>query len=286
MDLLKSWLERQLPADAWNWLSGGADALGAGAADRDLYLAVSLVPRKLGKDDLDLTPDDLQAAEAARPGWRPAGWSVDQAGRLVLMLGASPDAAEFARRLEQLCITGDVRELIAFYQGLPLYPQPERYIARAGEGLRTNMKAVFEAVAHRNPYPGEHFTEGTWNQMVLKAIFVGSRLDPIQGLDARRNVELAETLVDYAHERWAASRVITPELWRMVGPFASEAIVADLQRPLSSDEPTERHAAALALHECPLASAGLLLDGAGDLKSDIDAGRISWETVCRDAPKP
>lgn len=286
LDLLKSWLQRQLPEDAWQWLADGAEALGIGAADRDLYLAVSLTPRKVGKADLQLTPDDFSAADTARPGWYPLNWSVDQAARLMLMLSASPDGAEFARRLEQLCITADVRELIAFYQGLPIFPDPERHVARAGEGLRTNMKAVFEAVAHRNPYPAEHLGEVAWNQMVLKAIFVGSTLHPIQQLDARRNEDLARTLVDYAHERWAASRAIAPELWRMVGPFADADMVADLGRPLASDLKVEQQAAALALSECPLAAAKELLNSAPALKSDIEAGRISWETVYRDAPKP
>ncbi len=36
-----------------------------------------------------------------------------------------------------------------------LYPDQPRYVLRAAEGVRTNMKAVFEAVAHRNPYPSE-----------------------------------------------------------------------------------------------------------------------------------
>ena len=284
--LMQRWLQRQLPAEAWNWVADGAAALGAGAADRDLDLAVSLAPRKVGKADLDLTPDDPAAAQAAREGWRPQGWSVDQAARLVLMLSASPEGAEFSRRLEQLCITGDVRELIAFYQGLPLYPEPERYIARAGEGLRTNMKAVFEAVAQGNPYPAEQLDQGAWNQMVLKAIFVGAALEPIQGLDDRRNEELARTVVDYAHERWAAGRAITPELWRLVGPFADAAMIEDLKRPLQSDLPVERQAAALALRDCPQAAAGALLAQTGGLKSDVEAGRVSWETVCRDAPKP
>ena len=72
-------------------------------------------------------------------------------------------------------------ELAAFYRGLPLYPDPPRYLARATEGLRTNMKNVFESIAHRNPYPSEQFPEAAWNQMVLKALFVGSALRPIVG---------------------------------------------------------------------------------------------------------
>lgn len=284
--LMQQWLQAQLSPDAWDWLSQTTIALENGGADRELYLAISLVPRKLGKAVLVLDADDLAAADAARGGWRPAGWSVDQAARMVLMLSATPDGEEFARRLEQLCNTADVRETIAFYQGLPLYPEPERYVARAGEGVRTNMKSVFEAVAHRNPYPSEYFSENAWNQMVLKAVFVGSALNPIQGLDARRNKDLAHKLIDYAHERWAASRTVAPELWRMIGPFADSSMMADLQRALASDVPAERGAAALALRECPHEDAEALLRTVPDINSNIELGRISWETVCRDALIP
>ena len=285
LELMQAWLQKQLSDEAFQWLADSAAAL-AGAADRDLYLAVSLVPRKVGKADLILSEADMKAADEARSGWRPMGWSVDQTARLVIMLAATPEGPEFARRLEQLCITADVRESIAFYQGLPLYPEGERYVARAGEGLRTNMKAVFEAVAHDNPYPVENFGENAWNQMVLKAIFIGSKLDPIQGLDGRRNRDLATTLIDYAHERQAASRTITPELWRMIGPFANDELIDDLGWPLGRELIVERQAAALALSESPHEKATAMLNSVPEIKSDIEAGRVSWETVCNDAPKP
>jgi hypothetical protein len=285
LELLNHWLQRQLTSEAWNWLSQTVDKLVSDAADRDLYLAVSLVPRKTGKSDLVLSADHFKAADTARTGWRPEGWTVDQAARLVLMLAASPEATEFDRRLEQLCVTADVHELVAFYQGLPLYPEPDRYVGRAAEGLRSNMKSVFESVAHGNPYPQEYFDQGTWNQMVLKAIFVGSTLDPIEGLDRRRNEDLAQTLIDYAHERWAANRVITPELWRMVGPYADAKIVDELRRPLESDLLVERQAAVLALRDSSYEEARALRKTASDIDSDIEAGHVTWKTVANNAPK-
>ena len=67
--------------------------------------------------------------------------------------------------------------------------------------------------------------------MVLKALFVGSELGPIAGLDDRANPELARILIDYARERWAAGRPVTPELWRPVMPFADDReIKAELDR--------------------------------------------------------
>ncbi len=122
------------------------------------------------------------------------------------------------------------------------------------EGLRTNMKAVFEAVAHNSPYPAEQFSENRWNQMVVKALFIGSTLYPIEGLERRWNPDLTRMLCDYAHERWAAGRTVSYELWRGVGPHADDAAIDDLARVLGSVAPNERHAAALALGKARIAT--------------------------------
>ncbi|HXF15665.1 MAG TPA: EboA domain-containing protein, partial [Burkholderiales bacterium] len=150
--LLKRWLESRLPAEGRAWLFGVAEKL-QGSSDADLYRSISLVTRKIGKADLLLNAEELQQASAARAGWDPSDWSLDQAARIYLLLVSASNGATFLRRLDQLCNTADVGELVAFYRGLPLYPDQPRYVLRAAEGIRTNMKAVFEAVAHRNPYP-------------------------------------------------------------------------------------------------------------------------------------
>ena len=196
-----------------------------------------------------------------------------------MLLAASADADVFVRRLDQLCATADVDELVAFYRGLPLYPDPPRLRLRAAEGLRTNMPVVFEAVAHRNPYPAEQLSEEAWNQMVLKALFVGSTLDPIVGLDARANARLARMLGDYAHERWAAGRPVSPELWRCVGPFASGPLLADLARVLESGAPPERAAAVLALRSAPDPQARVLLDRHAGLRDVVAARGVDWKSA-------
>ena len=147
-----------------------------------------------------------------------------------------------------------------------------------GEGLRSNIRAVFEAIAHENPYPREHFDEHRWNHMVLKALFVGSRLAPIDGLDARANPELARILHEYAHERWAAGRPVTPELWRCVGRFATgEMALADLARALGEGGAAAR-AAALALAASPAPGARGLLAGRAEAAA-IAAGALTWDTL-------
>ncbi len=58
-------------------------------------------------------------------------------------------------------------------------------------------------------------------------------------------------LCDYAHERWAAGRPVSPELWRCVGPHATGAMLQDLERVLKKGTEPERKAAALSLRGSP-----------------------------------
>ena len=280
--LIEQWLETRLPAEAGGWLETTAQALRAGS-DRDFYIAISLVARKIGKADLALTAAELAQAASARPGWDPGDWSLDQAARVYLLLAPGSDGPNFSRRLDQLCITADIGELVAFYSGLPLYPDQPRHVLRAAEGVRTNMKAVFQAVAHRNPYPAEQLPEAPWNQMVLKALFIGISLDPIVGLDRRSNPELARMLRDYAHERWSAGRPVSPELWRCVGPHATGAMLADLGRVLEKGTGPERAAAALALASSPDPEATGLLWAYPDLSIAVTENKVSWQAIANPA---
>jgi hypothetical protein len=276
-DLLIAWLRRQLEEPARQWLDGQLEKLGPSSLDRDLYVAIGTAPRRLRKDDLALSGSDLEQARATRADWDPSGLSVDEAARIVFLLNAGGDGERFAERFKQLCRTADVGELVAFYRGLPLYPSPELLEAQGAEAARTNMKGVFEALAHRNPYPRERFALNRWNHLVLKALFVGSALHPIQGLDERANPGLARMLCDYAHERWAAGRPVSPELWRCVGRFAAEAeALGDLQRVLASGSALERKAAALALVASPDPEARELLAAAPELAGAIERGELSW----------
>jgi hypothetical protein len=263
--------------DEEGWVAESLDRLAAGAPERELHIFLGLAPRRLGKADLVLTDADRSGAEAARPGWSPAGWSIDGAAR-VLGLLVHRRSRPFAEVFKDLRRTADAGELVALYCGLPIYPEPESLDFEVGEGLRSNIRAVFEAIAHDNPFPREYFDEHRWNHMVLKALFVGSRLAPIQGLDPRANPELARILHEYAHERWAADRPVTPELWRCAGPFATgEMALADLARALGDGGAAAR-AAALALAASPAPGAGDLLAGRTEAAA-IAAGALTWDTL-------
>ncbi len=277
--LLKQWLMEQLSPEQRDWLSGQLESLGGSPADTVLAMALGLVPRRLGAQALRLDDDQRAQARAALPGWTPERWSIIDAARILIVSGLPADDPPFAARLQSLCQTADPAELAAFYRGLSLYPAPRSLEPLVGEGLRSNMRQVFEAIVHDNPYPRTHLDTHRWNHMVLKALFIDCPLAPVQGLDERANEELARIMLDFAHERWAAGRVVPWEIWRCVGPFARGAALDDLDRALSGGTPIERRAAALALAASPDPQARGRLAAHPELARDIEAGRLDWNTV-------
>jgi hypothetical protein len=277
--LLDTWLSTRLSTDALAWLQDRGVAV-AGGDKRALFLAFGLTVRKTGKADLDLPPDEYADAACVRPGWSPRGWTVDQIARLWLVMKyPSTNSQAYMHTLDQLFATGEVGELVALYQGLPLFPHQAAFQLRCAEGIRTNIRAVFVAIAHHNPYPSEQLNEDQWNQLVLKCQFLGVPLNPVAGLDERANPKLAKMLVDYAHERWAAKRPVSPELWRCVGPFADDAMLADLEAVLRTSSELEQWAAALALRSCPHPKAEALWRSVPDVVDETtDVGR-SWSAL-------
>lgn len=278
--LLRGWLARRASPDVLGWLDQQARQVASGERPQSLGIAFGLVPRKVGKQDLDLDATEQDAGRAIRAGLDTTGWSLDQAARIFLVLASfKGDEAAFQAGIERVFSTAEIGEQIALLRGLPLFPAPLLFLARATEGVRSGMQPVFEAVAHRNPYPRDHFSDAQWNQMVVKTLFIGSRLAPVQGLDERRNADLAHMLVDYADERRAAGRSISPELWRCVAPFAEEKEIATLAAILRDGGDNESAGAALALAECRSPAAAAALASRPDLAAAIKDGRITWNTV-------
>ncbi|MGB5634666.1 MAG: EboA family metabolite traffic protein [Waterburya sp.] len=225
ISLLFKWLETRISTEGLIWLNQKTAEISNGALERIFFTSYSAVPRYLGKEKLDLSARELKTANELVPGWNPVNWTSDQVGRTLLLLSfPSVDAAKYVATLDKIMAAADVGEAIAFYQSLPLLPHPEKFQLRAAEGIRTNMTSVFNAVAHHNPYPAAYLDDLAWNQMVLKALFVGSPLHPIYGLERRNNQQLCQMLIDYACERLTANRTVSAELWELVMPFKPETV--------------------------------------------------------------
>lgn len=275
-----SWLETRLDKDAYGWIAEKSENLWKGNEDWEFFSSFSAIPRYIGKGDLELSDKEKKQAKKIRSGWKPEYWSIDQLGRTLIVLSiASREKNEFLELLEKIHQSSDLGEAEALYKSLPVMPYPDDLQAWAAEGIRSNMTSIFNAVSHRNPYPGDYFDDGAWNQMVLKALFVGSPLYLIQKIDERANRQLAEMLIDYAHERWAANRSVSPELWRTVGPFAEGRILEDIQKVLNHPEEIQKQAAALALFVSPSKEAQIMLNKHKGAKDLVEHKDITWNRI-------
>ena len=258
------------------WLEQHKEKLTQQYTDRAFYLAFGTAARA-SKNRLSLSEAQQQQAQQLRTGFQPAYWSVAQTVRAyLLLLLPDDDTAHVSRLLE----TAEVDEQVAIYAALPLLPRPEQWVALAINGLRTNITKVFDAIALHNPFPANHFPQDAWNQMVLKAVFMERPLYQIFGIDQRSNAPLARMLVDFAHERWAAGRAVTPELWRLATPYLDASHQSDLARVVHSGNAEEQAAGALACAQSkiPELESLLELDGARESVTDED---LTWDSIGR-----
>jgi hypothetical protein len=280
LKLADEWMSRKTDDRAIAWFRGAVHDVTHAATERALSVAIGLAPRRLGKADLSLNPTELAQAEALRPGLDPSDWSLDQLARVALMAAShAGDDAAFASRFDSFCATAEINELIALCRGLPVYPNAALIEPRAREAVRSGIKPVFEAVAHRNPYPRETFAEGAWNQMVVKAFFMGLTLWPIQGLDDRANPRLARMLVGLAQERWSAQRPVSAEVWRCVAPFADDEGAEALTHAWNAGNEKERLAVALALRTAPQIRTDLPGHEIANFQIRLASERMSWRDL-------
>lgn len=276
-DFLASLLLPRLPERGQMWLRAQLENI---STEKALYLAFSLAPRYTSKEPLQLMESELQQAQQLRTGFNPAHWTTDQAARTLLLLHApQQDATQYTALLDKVFGTADVSELAALYASLPLLPYPAAHAKRAAEGVRTAMTSVFDAIALRNPYPHDYLPQEAWNQLVLKAVFNARPLYQIYGLDDRRNEPLAHMLLDYAHERWAASRTLTPEVWRLVGPYLTSSMLPAVQRLLRSPEPLQAQAGLLALAASNLPEANKILRQLTEPNSAVTKHSFTWQHI-------
>lgn len=276
----REWIRLQLqtrmtPA-SFAWLAETAEKIASGAMDRVVFSSFGLAIRHAGKEPLRPTAPALVEAGSMVPGWNPQDWTCDQAARIFLLLSIPP-GPDCIRLLDQLYQTSDLGESQALLMALPLMPSPADHLPMAREGARSNVKMQFEAVALRNPYPAAYFDQGSWNQLVAKALFVDSPLKEIFGLDNRCNADLSRMLVDHVLERRAAGRSFDPQLWRCVGRFADGNGLAALAKSYAEDRMPGKRAAALALMANGQPAAVAILEGNPALASEARSGELTWE---------
>ena len=276
---LKTIISKQINEEELKWINQQEEILLNNYNQRSFYLAFSSAARFVRKSEQKLNEEQIAEAGRIRKGWQPEKWNLLQSVRTYfLLMLPEKEADEYLRQYKQLQETADIEEQVSLYAALPLLSFPEKMAARAAEGIRTNITDVFDAIALNNPYPADFLDTKAWNQMVLKAVFMQRPLYRIYGAEKRSNPELAEMLIDFAHERWAASRHVVPELWRFVGPYINNGYLQDIKRAVQGDD-AERKAALLACAESGVAEAQEIVNEYPAIKEDIEKGKLNWTTI-------
>ena len=248
LPVLSAMLERRISGEPADWLGGACSEIAAGASDVRFANLISLASRYAPRRSLAPEANELDAATQALAGWNPERWTLLEAFRVVLVL-SRPDLAQEsgAAALEEAFRYADEGELCALYRSLAHWPEAERFAWRAGEGCRTNIVPVFEAVACDTPYPSQHFDDLAWRQLAIKAVFIEAPLWRVYGLDERLSPELARMALDLVEERRSAGRAVPPQLWLCLGEHAGERGRAALEVELRESSSVARRAAVLAL---------------------------------------
>lgn len=262
--------------EVWTWLK---DRLGVNDP-AVLNAAFSLMPRKTGKGLLNLSNEQAAEIAVVKPGFSLSGWTIDRLGRVCLLIHLEPGEKDrYFRQIENLFMAAEVAELVALYSALPLLAWPEIWKMRCAEGVRSNIGSVLEAIMYDNSYPSTYLDDKAWNQLILKAFFTEKDVNRIIGLDERANSELAHTLSDYAHERWAAKRKINPQLWRLTARFMDEGLFNDMKRVFEEGDLQERKAAALTAYMSEYKPALEILNTYPELLRAIEKKELSWERL-------
>ncbi len=220
-------LRRSIDDAAAAWLDESLAAVAADpAAVRSRFPAAG---RKVGRGPLDpgAEPGDLFA------------WTLDDAAR-TLLLAATGDAA--AAEAPGLYRHGDAAERRGVLRALGEVPVGDAGIPIVEDALRTNdMRLVAAAMG---PYALARLDDDAVAQATLKCVFMGIPIDRIEGLADRATPEMARMLAGFVHERIAAGRDITADVWPFIDrhPPAGElaAIEAEVDSPV-----LERRTAAL-----------------------------------------
>lgn len=273
-------MTRQADEKSRVWLDQKLTQLTQQFSNQAFYLTFAAAPRFLGKNLLAIMPADFVKAEELCAGFSLENWTMDRAARVLFITHLPTESPEnHLVILDKLFQTAEINELVALYSALPLLPFPAQYVSRCAEGIRTNMTVVFEAIALNNPFPAAYLTENAWNQLFLKAIFTGRQIAKIQGVRQRANATLAQICTDYAHERWAAGRKVTPELWMPIGGFVNEMVLEDLKRLKESPNVLEQQALALICLESTQEIAKELLAQMPLLKEAAEKKAFSWKSI-------
>lgn len=247
-DFLDRVLASRLDERARAFAAKSTDELGVGVSSTRFGELLALASRHAGRVAIEWSADELERGRAVATDLDPERWTLLDALRVRLVLAlfglAGPSGEE---ALLAAFKYADEGETCALLRALPLVPAPQRFLWRATEGCRSNMRSVFEAAATDSPLPVRLFDDIAWRQAVVKALFVGAPLSRIKGLDTRLDAETARMALDYADERRSAGRTVPPTTWLLLGRVLDARAVHSLEAEIAAGPENGRAGAYLGL---------------------------------------
>jgi hypothetical protein len=191
------------------------------------------VGRRVGRRPLDPTadPDDVHE------------WTLDDAARTVLLVALDEDDVE--QEMRDLYRFGDAAERRAILRALPYLPLGETAVDLVDDAIRTNDTRLIAAAL--GPYATEHLDDAAYEQAVLKCVFVGVPITPLDGLPERVTPNGARMLAALVLERVAAGRDVAAEVWSVIDRYPPEAELRAIEAELDSPFEDRREAARRAL---------------------------------------
>ncbi len=275
--LLSIIIKQNIDIENYLWLQEKAGSVKLENNVEPLNLLFTVIPRKTGKKITNITADQKKQINSILPGFFIDDWPLHRLCRVwMLMHVNAAEKDNYCNKIESLFKNAEMNELADLYAALSVFAYSATWVKRCVEGIRSNIGPVLEAIMYNNPYPSKFLDEAAWNQLVLKAFFTDKIVNRIIGLDDRANPQLASTLIDYAHERWAAKRPVNIQLWRLVGKFIDETNFSDIQNLFASGDVNARKAAALTCSQSEYEPAKNLLNSATELKNEILENKLNW----------
>jgi hypothetical protein len=230
LEELAAALDGRARPEGLDWLREASAAVAADATA--LRSRFPMVGRKVGREPLDA---DADAADVH-------AWTIDDAARTLLLVAAG-SAVE--GELAELYRYGDAAERRGLLRALPFLPVEDRALGLVDDAIRTNDTRLIAAAL--GPYATEHLPDASYDQAVLKCVFVGVPITGLDGIPERVTPDGARMLGAFVHERVAAGRDVPAEVWIVVDRYPPVEEIAAIERELESEFDDRRAAAERAL---------------------------------------
>ena len=245
-------------------------------SDQEFFISFALVNKKIPRDLVQPTLEQVKNFHRINPEFTIENWTLDQLCRLSLLMNYP---LLNLQNLTKLISVADTQEQITIYKSIFYLKNASQYTPLVVDGIRTNITGIFDAITLKNLYPAKYFSQDQWNQMVLKAIFMERPVYQIEGIDHRKNEKLAIILFDYARERWAASRRVTPELWRMMLGYLTIDQFLEMKKQMGESIKPHQEAMLKLIKESNLNNSQQWLN----MQSvQLENKNISWEKIGTD----